>query len=192
MERLEMLFRRTVIQLTADRRKFGLLCAVAALGLLFWARIIVIKNLPRTVMAEGEMALVASSGEPGTDSSSDNRAYFNRSIVLEVIPGRDPFALNDMWFQGLEEDASLSHDQPKSAPRTSEDPKQVISRLRLEAVIQGSPMAVISGRTYRPGDVIDLQESGSVRFVLVEVQRRSVVLEHAGRRYELRMDGSGI
>jgi len=52
-------------------------------------------------------------------------------------------------------------------------------------------MAVISGRTYRPGDLIDSQDSGSIRFVLVEVQRRSVVLEHAGRRYELRMGGSG-
>ena len=191
MERIEMLFRRLLVQLMADRRKFGLLCALAAVGLLFWARIIVIKNLPRAVMADGEQALLATADEPGKALSSDNQAQLSRTVVLEVVPGRDPFALNSMWFSGLEEDASLSNDQPKSALRTSEDPEQVISHLRLEAVMQGSPMAVISGRTYRPGDLIDSQDSGSIRFVLVEVQRRSVVLEHAGRRYELRMGGSG-
>ena len=142
-------------------------------------------------MADGEQAHLATADEPGKALSSDNQAQLSRTVVLEVVPGRDPFALNSMWFSGLEEDASLSNDQPKSALRTSEDPEQVISHLRLEAVMQGSPMAVISGRTYRPGDLIDSQDSGSIRFVLVEVQRRSVVLEHAGRRYELRMGGSG-
>ena len=191
MERIEMLFRRMLVQLTADRRKLALLCALAALGLLFWARIIVIKNLPRAVMAEGEQALLATAEEPGKAPLSDNKAQLSRTVVLEVVPSRDPFALNPLWFSGLEEDASLSNDQPKSASRKSEDPEQVISHLRLEAVMQGSPMAVISGRTYRPGDLIDSQDSGSIRFVLVEVQRRSVVLEHAGRRYELRMGKSG-
>ena len=142
-------------------------------------------------MADGEQALLATADEPGKALSSDNQAQLSRTVVLEVVPGRDPFALNSMWFSGLEEDASLSNHQPKSALRTSEDPEQVISHLRLEAVMQGSPMAVISGRTYRPGDLIDSQDSGSIRFVLVEVQRRSVVLEYAGRRYELRMGGSG-
>ncbi len=191
MERIGMLFRRMMVQMTADRRKFGLLCALAAVGLLFWARIIVIKNLPRAVMAEGEQALLAAAEEPGNANMSDNQTQLSRTFVLEEVPGRDPFALNPMWFSGLEEDASLSNDQPKLAPGKSEDPEQVISHLRLEAVMQGSPMAVISGRTYRPGDLIDSQDSGSVRFVLIEVQRRSVVLEHAGRRYELRMGGSG-
>ena len=191
MERIGMLIRRMLVQLTADRRKFGLLCALAAVGLLFWARIIVIKNLPRAVMAEGDQAVLATAGGPGNADASDNEAELRRTVVLEDVPGRDPFALNPLWFSGLEEDASLSNDQPKLTPRTSEDPEQVITRLRLEAVMQGSPMAVISGRTYRPGELIDSQDSGSIRFVLVEVQRRSVVLEYEGRRYELRMGGSG-
>ena len=191
MERLQVLLRRMLVQLTADRRKFALLCALAAIGLLFWARIIVIKNLPRAVMADGEGAIVASMENPGNGTTSHNQPELSRMVVLEEVPGRDPFALNSMWFNGLEEDASLSNDQPKSTPRTSEDPEQVITRLRLEAVMQGSPMAVISGRTYRPGEMIDSQDSGSIRFVLIEVQRRSVVLEYEGRRYELRMGGSG-
>ena len=191
MERLQVLLRRMLVQLTADRRKFALLCALAAIGLLFWARIIVIKNLPRAVMADGEGAIVASMENPGNGTTSHNQPELSRMVVLEEVPGRDPFALNSMWFNGLEEDVSLSNDQPKSTPRTSEDPEQVITRLRLEAVMQGSPMAVISGRTYRPGEMIDSQDSGSIRFVLIEVQRRSVVLEYEGRRYELRMGGSG-
>jgi hypothetical protein len=59
MHRFNMIWRRLTIQLTADRRKFGVLCTLTALGLLFWARIIVINNLPRTVLAEDGVEMVS-------------------------------------------------------------------------------------------------------------------------------------
>lgn len=189
MERLNVLMRRFMISLTADRRKFGVFCALLALGFLFWARIIVIKNLPRTVMAEDGQALV--SGDPKFDrnEASDNNGSLVRSIELDLDPERDPFRINDAYFPGQEKHATESAEVRKSALSTP-DPELAISRLHLEAVMQGNPMAVISGRTYRPGDLIDADGPNPVRFALVEVRRRSVLLEHDGREYELRLDGS--
>ena len=190
MERIGMLIRRMLVQLTADRRKFGLLCALAAVGLLFWARIIVIKNLPRTVMADPEQSEMAENDDSASGTESDNNPFQVRSIQLDLVPERDPFQINVAYFPGEQKPASESGDGHKSAPSTSEDPEQAISRLHLEAVIQGNPMAVISGRTYRPGDWIDTDGPNPIRFALVEVKRRSVLLEHEGRQYELRLDGS--
>ncbi len=188
IERIGMLFRRLMVQLTADRRKVGVLCALLVLGLLFWARIIVIKNLPRTALAEQGVAVI--DPDPGSENSatSENSAHAVRTVVLDSVPARDPFTLSGSWFPKIEEPSSVSGDVPKSGPTSSEDPMQAISRLRLEAVMQGSPLAVISGRTYRPGDWIDVD---GLKFVLVEVRRRSVLLEHAGRHFELRLNSPG-
>ena len=190
MERLNMLLRRFMVTLTADRRKFGVFCALLTLGLLFWARIIVIKNLPRTVMADGEgVAALVDSGAP-SDGQSDKNGSEVRSVSLDLQPERDPFLLNDAYFPDSEKPASELGDGRKSPPSSSEEPEQAISRLHLEAVMQGNPMAVISGRTYRPGDWIQAGGTESLQFMLLEVRRRSVVLEHAGRHFELRLDGS--
>ena len=190
MEQLNMLLRRFMVSLTADRRKFGVFCALLALGLLFWARIIVIKNLPRTVMADGEAVAVLADGGEGSEKWSDKNNPEVRSISLDLQPERDPFLLNEAYFPGNQKPASESGDGRKSASSSSEEPEQAISRLHLEAVMQGNPMAVISGRTYRPGDWIQAGGTESLQFMLIEVRRRSVVLEHAGRHFELRLDGS--
>ena len=190
MERMNMLLRRFAISLTSDRRKFGLFCALMALGLLFWARIIVIKNLPRTVMADQEQSAVAEAGNTAVGDGTDNNGLQVRSITLDIVPERDPFRINDAYFPAEQKPDLESGDGRKSALSTSEDPEQAISRLHLEAVMQGNPMAVISGRTYRPGDWIDTDGPIPIRFALVEVRRRSVLLEHEGRQYELRLDGS--
>ena len=192
MQRFNMIWRRLTIQLTADRRKFGVLCALTALGLLFWARIIVINNLPRTVLAEDGVAMTSGAAGSENSATSENQADEVRVVVLDAMPERDPFSLSSSWFPEKQEPSILSPERPKSTPPTSEDPEQAISRLRLEAVMQGSPMAVISGRTYRPGDWIDEEEVSRIRFFLVEVRRRSVLLEHGGRQFELSLDGSGI
>jgi len=192
MHRFNMIWRRLSIQLTADRRKFGVLCALTALGLLFWARIIVINNLPRTVLAEDGVEMVSDATGSENSKTSENQAHEVRVVLLDSVPERDPFALSASWFPEKQQPLPVSMEGPKSGATPSEDPMQAISRLRLEAVMQGSPMAVISGRTYRPGDWIDEEEVSRIRFFLVEVQRRSVVLEHDGRQFELRLDGSGI
>ncbi len=39
-------------QLRSDRKKLGMICACFALAMLFWARLIVIADMPRTAIAE--------------------------------------------------------------------------------------------------------------------------------------------
>ena len=49
---MSVLLRRLWIQITADRRRFGVFCALVALGFLLWARIIVISNIPKDAVAD--------------------------------------------------------------------------------------------------------------------------------------------
>ena len=98
MERMHMLLRRFTISLTSDRRKFGLFCALLAIGLLFWARIIVIKNLPRTVMADPEQSEMAENDDSASGTESDNNPFQVRSIQLDLVPERDPFQINVAYF----------------------------------------------------------------------------------------------
>ena len=49
---MQLVLRRLWIQITSDRKRFGLLCAMLLIGLLLWGRIIVTSNLPRTAIAD--------------------------------------------------------------------------------------------------------------------------------------------
>jgi hypothetical protein len=69
--------------------------------------------------------------------------------------------------------------------------KALVDRFTLEAVMQGRPMAVINGKTYRLYSWIQAVGNDKYRFQLVEVGHRSVVLEYEGRRFRLRMDFPG-
>jgi hypothetical protein len=75
----------------------------------------------------------------------------------------------------------------KSAVSTAEDAEQLkarrttqlralVERFKLEAAMAKGEMAVISGKTYRQGDVVDGDGSESVKFTLAEVRHRSVIL----------------
>ena len=48
---MNVLLLRLWIQATADRKRFGLFGVLLAVGMLLWARIIVISNPPRTAVA---------------------------------------------------------------------------------------------------------------------------------------------
>ena len=93
MQRLSMIWRRLTIQMTADRRKFGVLCALTALGLLFWARIIVINNLPRTVLAEDGAQFYQCVRPPGganntrvMDRPTTHKRFLTNSLDRTMVP----------------------------------------------------------------------------------------------------------
>ena len=62
--------RRLWVQVTADRRRAGILGAMLTLGMLLWARIIVISNVPKMAVAD-----------PDAQNQID-------STVQRSIPGR--------------------------------------------------------------------------------------------------------
>ncbi len=202
---MPVILRRLWIQLTADRRRFGALCATVLLGLLLWSRIIVTSNLPRTAVADESAAASEdrSSDGPSSPGVSDNRRRAPVNVQLAEFPIRDPFLISDQYFPKPTSLDVLPQDQAKLLERPAEisrDPgalratqlRALVGRFSLEAVMQGRPMAVISGRTFQLGDSIPAVENEAVRFQLTAVRPRSVVLECEGHRFELKMESPGV
>ena len=190
---------RMWIQITADRRRFGILCAMCLVGLLLWARIIISK-LPRTAVADEEAQ--ASQAQGSTARDSDNKESGPRTVSLWQTPRRDPFLIGDEYYPRPTNIPSLNAETGKSGPEHADDPQHAearyveylraeVAKLELEAVMTGNPMAVINGRMYRPGSNVSPPGNKELSFQLVEVSERSVILEVEGRRFTLVMPYPG-
>ncbi|TVQ52511.1 MAG: hypothetical protein EA377_10120 [Phycisphaerales bacterium] len=196
--------RRYWIQLTADRKKFGLLCAMVAVGMLLWARIVIISNVPRTATAtnEDEQVEILNTAD-STLYTSASREKSQVNIQLDRRPERDPFVIDPVFFPKPDIGAASSSNDDKSAANPVEDSesrearlmarlKEATGRLTLEAVMSGPPpMAIISGKAYRIGQTITTGTSQEYEFVLKEVSHRTVTLDFEGRKFELRMTQLG-
>jgi hypothetical protein len=123
-------------------------------------------------------------------------------VKLARQPLRDPFLVSAEHFPKPTPVEVLTQDGPKSGgnatentdrrdERLTEELRALVDRFTLEAVMQGQPMAVINGKTYRLYRWIQAVGREEIRFQLVEVGHRSVVLEYEGRRFRLRMDFPG-
>lgn len=176
MTRFMLNVRRLGIRMTADRKRFAVLCLVTAIGLLFWTRLIVVKRIGRTALAEQEIVETASA----TPTSVNTPIV---TIVLPARPTRDPFAIDPAVFpvEVPQDDAAAA----QRADPTVVDPRETLAAMRLEASMPPS-LAVIDGVTRRRSDRVP--GSAGINFELVEIRSRSVVLMHAGDRYLLRME----
>jgi hypothetical protein len=197
-----LMLRRLWVQLTADRKKFAALCVMVGLGLLLWARLIVISNMPRTALAEEEASVAAETPAPQATEVSDNRPTCPVPVALAFIPQRDPFVISDRHFPKPTSVGDLETEPAKSGAQQAEDPKQAEARLRaqiqalvdqftLDAALSSASLAVIGGRTYQQGARVPAPGSEQISFTLAEVRQRSVVLVYEGRRFELKMSGPG-
>lgn len=204
--------RRLWIQITADRRRFGLFCAMLGVGLLLWARLIVITNTPRTAVADDKsqqaaqttQAPQASRSAAATTSSPSERPKTPLRIVLATSPQRDPFVISDTHFPRAAEPTNEVQEVEKFPAEPAEDSQQarlaylagLAERLKLEAIMSpgsGQPLVVINARTYRLNDEVPVpgrtQGEEQVRFRLVLVGERSIALEHDGHRFERTLRG---
>ena len=77
----------------ADRKKLGMSCACLALALLFWARLIVIADMPRTAIADPSPIDRPAEGAPSDHATSHNEADAIAPLIMDKTPSRDPFAL---------------------------------------------------------------------------------------------------
>jgi hypothetical protein len=184
--------RRFWIRISTDRRRLGVLCAAVGVGLLLWARVIVIGNIPRQAVAGLEAQFLQQQAPPDRVASAPRR----KRVALDATPRRDPFLISPIYFPKATPPPQLPTDEGKSAAETLDSGEQadarklaqlrsLAERFQLEAVMTGSPMAVINGRTYRTGDVIPAVGNEQVRFTLSEVRSRSVVLTYEEHRFEL-------
>jgi len=201
-----VMLQRFWVQLTSDRKRFGLLCAVLAAGLLLWARLIIVSKVPRTAVADESPGLVAGTDEVanGVDAidRSDNRKRETVNLTLRLDEARDPFLINPTFFpRPLQQPASIQ-EVGKSQAEPVENPEQEkarrfaqfrahVERLSLDAAMTGQGMAVISGTLYRLNDMVHSNNNPNLTFKLIEVRARSVVLKHDNMTFELAMDAPG-
>jgi hypothetical protein len=195
-------FRRYWIQLTADRRKFGTLCTVLGVGLLLWARLIVISNMPKTAIADDQKTESASEQTPITERSADGRPASTKQVVLDERPIRDPFAVNSTYFPKPDSIPQIDAEPEKSIPEAVEDPERaearrdaelrsIVREFSLDAAMSGASLAVINGTTYRKGEKIRSVSRPHIEFTLIEVNERAITLEYESRRFELTMSTPG-
>ena len=201
-----VMLQRFWVQITSDRKRFGMLCAVLAAGLLLWARLIIVSKVPRTAVAEENAALVndasSSPDETEGDDNSDNRTRLVVKLLVPAETNRDPFLINRDFFPRPTSQAIPSEEPGKSHAEPVENPQQEmarqqaqllthVERFRLDAAMTGTSMAVISGKLYRLNDMISSKDNPNLRFQLIEVRARSIVLRHNEFTFELSMDGPG-
>jgi len=189
--------RRLWIHLTADRRKFAMLCAAVSMGLLLWARLLVVSNYPRTALAEPVDA-PAATDEGGRGAKNAALAEPQVRIALDGRVTRDPFRIDASAFPLPIEESGSRADVEKSIAEPAENQSEIARRLMaraqsladelsIEAVMPTAALAVIDGRTIRVGETFSVGRDEMVEFLLHEVRQRSVILGVGDHRFEVSM-----
>ncbi len=159
-------------RLTADRKRFGLFCTLLFVGLLLWARIIVIARPPRTAVAVPIDQQVAAIPTP-----SDNVPI---PVFLDTRPKKNPFSMNQDVFPNLDNTTDNTVYMPVNNSVKTE--QEIVAGLTLDAVI--GEMAMINGRVVKLGEVVVMRDVPNP-LKLTELSGRSVIISAGNRRYEL-------
>jgi hypothetical protein len=169
--------KQTWQRLIADRKRFGFFCTLLLVALLLWARVIVITRPPRTAVADQSYEQAVAIAE-----ASDNVFI---PVHLDIAPSKNPFVVSNVIFPALGTGTDNSPIQPINS--TDETVQSLVQGFELEAVM--ADMAIIDGSVYQLGDtVVGPGLHGQIR--VIEVKRRSVILSHGDRRYELTIASS--
>ena len=176
-------------QATADKKKFGLLVTVFAVGLLLWGRLILLEKVPRVATADPDKTTPAAKQQEAA-------APVLKAVDLEPLPEvqvalRDDLALNLFAFRHDRyrllpaEDLGKTGIQPGAGADDEQERREELiaqaRQLRLQSVIQGAtPRIVINGRVLRVGDSID-------GFEIASFSDRSAKLTRDGLTFTLNM-----
>jgi hypothetical protein len=179
---------KLIYQLTADKKKLGIMLCVLSLGLLLWGRLL-LQGVPRTATADDKSKTVQADDSPADNASRTEISTRARPIVyvdLPDSPHRDLFGIDPRRYKQTKSGIE-SHIGPKSALVTSDvDPRIAVVReeameLRLESVVTGThPRAYINGRLLAPGEEYE-------GFTLLQVTDRHVILTKYGLFIKLKM-----
>jgi hypothetical protein len=164
------------------------------LGLLLWARIRLLTNIPRTAMATESEETLASIPAPPAFPDLPNSDL--------PVPGlRDPLAISPRHFPRADRPQALTETSSKSGLGTVDDEGRaaavlrerlagVVGRLRVQGLVPGRGVALIDGRVRRIGESFPATVDGTtVR--LVAVEQSMVVVECGGLEFDIRLDGGG-
>ena len=201
-----IVIKRLWIQLTADRKRFAALCTCAAAGLLLWARLILVSDMPRTVLADpdsGEVGAIGGDGDGRTaPDRGANSAHYQRGvsqiITLDVNPRRDPFELPSQIFP--KPIKTNGNGEGTLTPATGQSEihlakhiellREQVRSYKLGGSLPEHGLALINGETYSQGDVVFTSELG-INVVLGDIDQRHVTLIIGNHRESLRMSNPG-
>lgn len=175
-------------QITADKKKLGIMLCALALGLLLWGRLL-LQGVPRTATAD-DPAKAAQKADNQSDADGQTLQNDKPMPVVHVdlpsSPGRDPFGIDPSRYKrnpGASRDTSAAKSTqviPDEDAKTAAV-RQEAMELRLESVVTGNrPRAYINGRLLAPGDEYE-------GFKLIQVTDRHVLLTKYGLIIRLRM-----
>ena len=182
MTRISLALRRLLVQLTADRRRFGIFCGLLAVAMLFWTRLIVIQDMPRVAMADPDQSVEVESENMNTSRFVTTK----RVVHLSNGPIRNPFLINPAYYPPKSEITKRTDEDSKSGPQATDMFRSALRAHRLEAVM-GS-VAVISGQTCRVGTQVRDISGGGLQIELIEVRERSAVIRAGDVQCVLRLD----
>ncbi|HEB61233.1 MAG TPA: hypothetical protein ENJ06_05345 [Phycisphaeraceae bacterium] len=197
------------IRLTADKRRFGLLCTSLFVAALLWGRLVFLREVPRTAVADPQKKTALHKSQTLQKDSADdeNDAAKTLKVAIRHNLTRDPFILNSKYFPEPVVEETPEEVTPKSPKGTTDEEEEDHPQLRVpdEAKNRFEVVSVIGGKV--PVAMIRVKDGGKVktalvsadslisgfRVVSVDVDQRVVVVRKDGVNVKLKMlqdDGS--
>ena len=177
-------------QVTADKKKFGILVTMVAVGLLLWGRLILLEDVPKIATADDPNAPAQAAQTPATPGTetADSAPVLPPLPSVEVALSEDLtldlFTFRHNRYKPLPSEESAGNGAQLEGLTAEERKRELVEMarsLRLQSVIQGrSPAIVINGEVLRVGDSIE-------DFELVSFNERSAILTREGLKFKLKM-----
>jgi len=174
---------RLWLQMTADKKKFGLMVTVMAIGLLLWGRLILLEKVPRVATADPNAQAAPTSDTPTAPATDSLPPLEVVRVDLSDRLALDLFAFRHDRYRLLPSEDS---GEIGIQPGTSDDDEMLrvaekARGLRLQSVVQGErPLIVINGQVLRVGDSID-------GFEIASFDNRSAKVTRGGLTFTLTM-----
>lgn len=178
-------------QLVADKRKLGLVMALTLVGLLLWGRLL-LKDVPRTAVAEPDPAVAQQAGGDGAAPAAGGGSLRPVVPITDYGPvARDLFAFDPAYYPTLAGSSVDVSPTGKLGPDPTDEQHQQMARelavralaraLTLQTTMLGEPnRAMINGELLEEGQVIQ-------GFSLRKVDLRRVTLVKDGIEVVLEM-----
>ncbi|MEM1211496.1 MAG: hypothetical protein AAGI68_04275 [Planctomycetota bacterium] len=171
-----------IAKLTADKKKFGLMCLLIMVGLLLWGRLILLDRVPKTVQADPNQQ---ADTQPEAKAPPIVTVTYIGTLPQEAA--RDPFSIpRDRYIPAQSPDnpgafgnrGTVSTDE---LPADIEEVRGEARALRLEGVIHGvRPRVVMNGQMFKTGDT----HRG---FKILAIEPHSAVVLKGGHLFRLRV-----
>ena len=161
---------------------------------LFWARLRLLTDLPRTAMATDEEAkkVVVVPPEEFPELAD---------VGFDVTANRDPLRISPHHFPKVNGKDGVSDFDTKLNPNGAEEMNwrmtrrsyllSIVSKIRLQALITGKSIAIMDDHTYRVGELLKSEAMEGEQITLQSVGRNSVIVEVDGIEFKIRLVGGG-